>query len=173
MGQSTGVKTLRTLANGGVGPIGAQAQKAGKPRRGWSRALQAAAVGLLLALAGCTSQTPEQRLREAVAAMQSAAEGRSGDGVMAHVADDFFGPQGMDRDGLRRYVAASMLGNQRIGVTLGPLDVSVQGDRARVRFTAATTGGQSWLPERGRIYQVDTGWRMESGRWLLVSAQWE
>ncbi|HEX5755951.1 MAG TPA: nuclear transport factor 2 family protein [Arenimonas sp.] len=168
------MKTFRTLANGDVRSIGAQAPNAGKPRRDWLRALSALAlVGLWLALSACSREPPEQRLRASIAAMQAAAESRSGDGVLEHVADDFIGPRGMDRDGLRRYVAVAMLGNQRVGVTLGPLEVEMQGERARVRFTAAATGGQSWLPERGRVYQVDTGWRMAGGEWRLVSAEWE
>lgn len=174
MGQRAGVKTYRTLANGGVRPIGAQAKNAGKPRRRWLRGLRVVAwMALLLGLAACSHEPPEQRLRASIAALQAAAEARSGDRVMDHVADDFIGPHGMDRDGLRRFVAMAMLGNQRVGVSLGPLEVALQGERARVRFTAAATGGQSWLPERGRVYQVDTGWRMQGGEWQLVSAEWE
>lgn len=174
MGQIVGGAPRQTLANGESGPIGAQALKTGKPRlervgRGFAGVI---AVAVLL-LSACGGEPPEQRLRQVIAGMQEAAEGRSGDRVMAAVAEDFIGPHGMDRDGLRRHVALSMLGNQQVGVTLGPLEVSIQGERARVRFTAATTGGQSWLPERGRVYHVDTGWRMQGGEWRLVSAEWE
>ncbi|HMB55818.1 MAG TPA: nuclear transport factor 2 family protein [Arenimonas sp.] len=105
--------------------------------------------------------------------MQTAAEKQDIDGVLAPVAEDFSGSDGMDRNTLRHFIAISMLGKRDVGVTLGPLDVKMFGDRATVNFTAATSAGSGPFPEQAQIYQVNTGWRLVGGDWKLISATWE
>ena len=58
-------------------------------------------LGTLL-LGACTRTPPEQRLREAMAGMQAAIEQRDAAALADHLAEDFVGPEGMDRDGARR-----------------------------------------------------------------------
>lgn len=129
---------------------------------------------LVVALSGCTRAAPEQRLRATLEAMHQAIEARQIGAAMAPVAEDFVGEQGLDAAGLRRLMQLQMLGNRRIGVTLGPVDVQVRDDTARVRFTALLTGGSGrWLPEQAQTYQVTTGWRLQDGDWQLTYAQWE
>lgn len=138
-------------------------------------------VGLcLLCLAtlpgGCHRTPDEQRIRNAVAAMQQALEARRPRDFMAYVADDFVGNDGrVDRDALHNLLRLEVLRNDRIGVTLGPLDIDLQGDRAIVHvsatFTGASAGGM--LPERGAIYTFTSGWRREDGDWLCYNASWK
>ncbi|PPT56257.1 hypothetical protein XarbCFBP8138_08730 [Xanthomonas arboricola] len=129
---------------------------------------------LVVALSGCTRAAPEQRLRATLEAMHQAIEARQIGAAMAPVAEDFVGEQGLDAAGLRRLMQLQMLGNRRIGVTLGPVEVQLRDDTARVRFTALLTGGSGrWLPEQAQTYQVTTGWRLQDGDWQLIHAQWE
>lgn len=131
-------------------------------------------VLLLVAPLGCKRTPPELKLHEAVQALQASIEGRDAAATQRILADDFVGPDGMDgRDagGLARLV---ILRHKNVGVTLGPMHVALQDAHATVAFTAVVTGGQGGLlPERGRIYNVESGWRLESGDWKLTSAQWK
>ncbi|WP_126942714.1 nuclear transport factor 2 family protein [Xanthomonas sp. BRIP62409] len=128
----------------------------------------------IVGLVGCTRAAPEQRLRATLETMHLAIEARDIGEAMAPVAEDFVGDQGLDAAGLRRLMQLQMLGNRRIGVTLGPVDVQLHDDTARVRFTALLTGGSGrWLPEQAQTYQVTTGWRLQDGDWQLYHAQWE
>jgi len=127
----------------------------------------------LLVGAGCAKDPPEAALRATIASMQEAAEARDAAALVGSVSDDFAGPHGMDRDQFRRYLAVLWLRDREVGVRMGPLDVELIGDRARVDFTAATTGGQGWMPDRAQIHQVTTGWRLEGGDWKLISADWQ
>ena len=105
--------------------------------------------------------------------MEEAAEHNDADALFDHIADDFAGSQGMDRDAFRRYVLVMGLRNQSIGVNLGPLDVKLFDDRASVAFTVALTGGPGWLPDRAQVYDVTTGWRLQGNDWKLISASWK
>jgi ketosteroid isomerase-like protein len=136
--------------------------------------LQALAAGLLaLCLAACGRPADEQALRDTIAGMQAAAETRSISGVMDHVTEDFGGSHGLDHAGLRRMLQAQFLGNQKVGVTLGPIEVEMQGERAQVSFSVLLTGGSRYIPERGRAHEVVSGWRVEDGEWRIFFAEWE
>jgi len=129
---------------------------------------------IVLALAACARQAPEQRLRQTVARMQEAVEqGRPRD-FMADVAADFIGNDALDHDGLDRLLRGQLLLNAKVGARTGPLQVEMgQGDTATVRFTVLLTGGDGrFLPERGQLQQVVSHWRQADDRWQLYSATW-
>ena len=153
--------------------IGAYPPGVGKTHSVWIRRPFSLLAVLFLALSGCAREPPEAALRATVAQMQAAAEARDSDALVEALSEEFVGPEGMGRDEFRRYLALVWLRNREVGVSLGPLQVELVGERARVDFTAATRGGEGWLPDRAQVYRVRTGWRLESGDWKLISASWE
>jgi hypothetical protein len=136
-------------------------------------------VGLfvLLALAcatvaACKHAPPEQALRDTIAKMQAAGESGDIDELMAPIAEDFSGSEGMDRKAFQRYVTFMRMGQRRVGVSLGPIDVKLYGDRASANFTAAITGGPGMLPTQAQAYDIETGWRLKGSDWQLINAKW-
>lgn len=136
-------------------------------------AVVAGMLAVLAVLAGCSREPPEQRLRERISTMQAALEERNASAFMDGVAEDFAGPGGMDRAALQQTVRAQVLANASIGVTLGPAEVELQGQRATVRFSALATGGNRFLPERAQAWEVTSGWRDGDGGWRLYYAEWK
>ena len=132
-------------------------------------------IALILLLAGCSRTTDEQRIREAMAAMQQAMESRDPRAFMAHVSDDFIGNDAeFDRAALANLLRIEVLRNESIGATLGPVDIEIQGDRARARVVATLTGGSGgMLPERGSLYVITSGWKRSGKDWVCFSAKWE
>lgn len=128
---------------------------------------------VLLLLAGCHRDPPETALRNTIATMQKAAEAHDTSALFDPIAEDFVGSEGMDRTAFRRYVTLMGMSHKSVGVSLGPLEVKLFGDRATVKFTAALTGGAGFLPEQAQVYDIDTGWRLEGGDWKLISATWK
>lgn len=129
-------------------------------------------LGLLLA-GGCSRTPPEQRLREQLSSMQEALEQRRAGDFMEGVAPDFEGNGGIDHAALQQVVRAQVLANASIGLTLGPADVQLQGDRATVKFSVVTTGGSGrFLPDSAQAWDVTSGWREEGGEWRLYYAEW-
>lgn len=134
------------------------------------------ACGLIAAwlVAGCAKTPPEQALRETLAALQQGIEARDADTVEEHLAPDFVGPDGLDRDGARRLAALMLMRHDAVGLSFGPLDVQVRDQHATVRFTAAATGGSGrMLPDAAQVYEVETGWRLEDDIWRMTSATWK
>jgi len=134
------------------------------------------AFALLLLLLGACRHTPdEQRIRDAIAAMQQAVEAGKPRDFVAYVTSDFSGSDGtVDREGLMNILRMEVLRNEHAGVMLGPIDVQMQGDRATVRVTATLTGGAGGLlPERASVYAITSGWRREGRDWRCYNARWE
>lgn len=124
-------------------------------------------------LAGCARTPPEQALREAVDETAAAIESRDAGALQRRLADDFIGPEGMDRDAARRLATLHFMRHDALGVTLGPREATLHGERATVRFSAALTAGSGrLLPDAARVYRVETGWRLVDGDWRMTSAEW-
>lgn len=142
--------------------------------------LTGAAVVALLALAvllGACSRVPaEQRLRETIQAMEKAIEAGDVGDFIAHVGSDFTGNAGAyDRRQLHAWLRALTLRRERIGASLGPLDIRLyDGGRATVKVDVVITGSSGgWLPDSGRRLRLDSVWREDGGRWYCVSANWD
>ena len=131
----------------------------------------AAALLLVAAMAACARPQPEEALRQALDGIQAAIEARDAGELSEHLSDDFIGPGGLDRDGARRLAALHFMRHGDVGP--GPLDIELQDDHARVRFSAVLSGGSGrLLPDSAQAWQVDTGWRLVDGEWRMSSADW-
>jgi ketosteroid isomerase-like protein len=134
-----------------------------------------AIFALAVFLAACHRTPDEQRIRDAIAAMQKAAETRQPRDFMSYVSNDFTGNDGtVDRDGLLNILRVEVLRNDKTSVALGSIDIDLQGDRATVRVAATLTGGSGGLlPEQAAVYAITSGWRREGREWRCYNASWE
>jgi hypothetical protein len=126
-------------------------------------------------LAGCAREPDEQLLRKRIAAMTAALEAREPARFMAGVDPDFVGQQGqIDRRTLNALVRAETLRHSSLGITLGPIDVTMHGERATVRFKAFTRGGSGgFIPEQAGVWEVESGWKKGGEDWIVYTARWE
>ena len=135
------------------------------------------ALWLMLALtclASCSRTPPETRLRERIAQMQTALEAREISRFMDGVAEDFSGASDLDRRGLHNFLRVQVLRHAAIGLTPGPLDVRLHGERATVKFSVMATGGQGGLlPDSARPWIVRSDWRDGPDGWQVFRAEWE
>lgn len=141
----------------------------------WLRLASLRVIACLVALviAGCSRTTPEEKLRETIAQMQTAVEAREPRAFVEHVSADFIGsPGGLDRDGLRNLLRGILLSQQRVGVTLGPMSVKLYGnDRARLETRAFVTGSGGAFDSDS--ISIVSDWRLEDGDWRCIAATWE
>ncbi len=137
------------------------------------RIVFAALVGVL-ALCACARTPDETRIRDAIASMRRAVEAHQPRDFMAWVSADFAGQDGtVDREGLAKTLRIEVLRNDKVGVALGPIDVDLQGDRATVHVVVTLTGGAGGLPpERGAVYAITSGWKLDGRDWRCYNARW-
>lgn len=135
---------------------------------------------LVLALSACGSELDnETRIERTLVAMTEALEQGDISDFMAPVADDFVAVNGrLDRRALGLLVRRERLAREAIDIQR--LDTRVEifsndGENARAvaSFRALATGGTGLLPDEGRFWKVETGWRLDDGDWRLISAEWE
>lgn len=133
------------------------------------------ACGLIAAaLLGCAKTPPEQVLRQTLAELQQGIEARDANAIERSLAEDFLGPEGLDKAGARRLAALMLMRHAAVGLTFGPLDLDIRDRHASVRFTAAATSGSGrMLPDAAQVYEVETGWRLDGDTWRMTSATWK
>ena len=127
-----------------------------------------------LLLGACAKDAPELAVKRQIEALQAAIEARDAGDIEALLAQDFVGNNGMGARDVRRMAAGVFLRDRNVSARIGPVDVAVRGDAsATASFTVLATGGSGGLlPERGQVFNVETGWRLDDGEWRLVSAKW-
>ncbi len=131
---------------------------------------------LVCGLAACSQPlTVEQQIIAEIRNMEASIEDRERRAFMGHVADEFVGQDGMTtRQQLNALVLYHLNRNQRLQAQLFPINViSTSQETAEAYFRVLITGGSSWLPERGQMYEVTTHWNYQDGDWMLIRANWE
>lgn len=129
---------------------------------------------LVCSLASCARVPDAEAVRSAIQSMAAAAQAKRSAEVLEQLSADFVGNDGeFDRAGLERMMRARLLAGQSIGVSIGAVDVQVDGDRAIARFDVTLTDGSGrWLPDRRSVLDVTTGWRREGRGWHCYNAKW-
>lgn len=134
-------------------------------------------VGLVILLVvGCGPATPaEEQIRAEIRGMAKALADGDVRGVLSPVSDDFAGVTwDLDRRGARLLLLRELRAYQQLRARVFDIDVDMRGEeRAVATMQVVLTGGSGLIPDAGRWYRVDTGWRREGSDWKLVSAEWE
>lgn len=132
------------------------------------------ALGLVI-LSGCAAeQGDEQAIKQKLEQLEEAVEDKDASGLAGFMAEDFSGPSGMDRERAEAFARVMMARHTELGVTWDLKSLDIQGDRATVELTAMLTG-RALVPGfdgRGRLMNVQMGWRRTNGEWWLVHANW-
>ncbi|HTM28629.1 MAG TPA: hypothetical protein VL097_04650 [Rhodanobacter sp.] len=128
----------------------------------------------VLALSGCRRTPDEEQVRGAIAAVAQAAEAGSASDVGEPLSEDFDGNAGaLDRRGLTGMVRLLALRGEHVGVTMGPVSIERRGERMVATFTVTLTSGGRLLPDQMGMYQVESAWRQEDGKWRCYTASWK
>lgn len=131
-------------------------------------------MAALVLLSGCSKAPAEERLRVRFGQMQTAVLERDPGGFIDGVAEDFVGNDNADRAAMHNILRLQLLRNAAVGVNIGPLDITIDGDRATMNFTMVLTGGAGgMIPERANGWSVHSAWRDGEDGWQVYFAEWE
>ena len=133
-------------------------------------------VVLLSRLVACGETGPEAAIRAKIDLVQKAAEEKIPRRIVAHVADDFSGNHGLNKQRLRALLAGVFLRYKNINVLITSLEVNIDPQHpilATMQAVVLVTGAEHILPENGRVFQVSGDWRLFEGEWELQRATWQ
>lgn len=131
---------------------------------------------LMLTLAACGQQSPDERLNQSLDALRQGIESRSSDQVMAVLHPDFQANRQYDRDWARRTMAMMFLQNQRINVLVLSQDTRIDPvytGQAQTRAQVTLSGAERFIPDSTRHYQITLDWLEDDGDWRLHRLTWE
>lgn len=133
-----------------------------------------------LVLSACGSEVDDRtRIERTLGAMIEALEQGAVSGFMKPVAEDFVALNGrLDRRALgllarRERLAREAISIRRLDTRIEIFEHAAGQPRAVASFRALATGGTGLLPDEGRFWRVETGWRRDGDDWMLISAEWE
>jgi len=133
---------------------------------------------LLMLLAACGREpSAEERIREVIAAAETAAEARDLSDVMALVSDRYSDLRGQDKAAIRDLMRGYFLINQSIHLLLRIEDLEFPANNmARARVTVGMlgrqdAGGNDWSLAAD-VYEFEIRLLNEDDEWRLISAEW-
>lgn len=137
-----------------------------------------AALLLLLLLLSCggPAQTPEDRVRAVLAALEEGAEAGDAAAMKEHVSETYQDAEGRDRQALGGLVAFHLLQNRSVHLLtrVAAVELPAPGEahaRVMVAMAAAPIPSAELLPAlRADLYRFDLRFRDEDGAWRLVEA---
>jgi hypothetical protein len=130
---------------------------------------------LLVLASGCNRQSSdEQRLRQAVAAMQTAAEARELRPILDYLAEDFQGNGRYRKANIGGMLLLQFRQNRHVHIYLRITGLRVTGDRATIRCRAILAGrDEKIVPERARVLEINSEWQRRDGEWRVHKATWD
>jgi hypothetical protein len=145
--------------------------------------MQLRAIGIAFAWActlGCSgpSQTPEERVRGVLAAIETAAEARDVAALKEHVSESYRDEQGNDRRALAGVATLHFMQHDSVHLLTRVRAVEfVRDDEAQALALVAMAGtpieSAAWLDSlRADLYRFELTLRDEDGAWRVTSASW-
>jgi len=128
----------------------------------------------MLAAACSQPGSDEQQLRQAVAAIQSAAEAGRARPILDYLAEDFQGNGRYRKANIGGMLLLQFRQNPHVQSYLRITSLTVNGEQARMRcrLLLAGRGDQKLVPERARLLVIDSDWRRLDGEWRVQKADW-
>jgi hypothetical protein len=139
--------------------------------------IRTAAAALFLIFCACDRSSPEDKIREVVAAAEQGVEARDLSDVMALVSERYADTQGQDKTAVREIVGGYLLINQSIHLLTRVEDIEFPSDTiATARVSVGMLGRQDessgdWSLAAD-VYEFDLRFLKEDGEWRLQSASW-
>ncbi|MFV1981959.1 MAG: hypothetical protein ACC657_00345 [Thiohalomonadales bacterium] len=128
---------------------------------------------LFFLVSSCSEISTEQQVEAQIKNMQQAISDKSLSDFMDYFTKDFIGNKTLTRDDLRRLIFFHFRRNRNIETYKWQADIKVEKEIVKVDIYVIVSGSNKVLPERGRIYTINSSWKKKDGSWLIVKASWK
>ena len=104
--------------------------------------------------------------------IQLAAEARKLAQLMHYFHEGFKGKQNMSRRDFQARIFYHFQKYPRVRTYVSNIEIRIEQNVALVSCHLLVTGSQKTIPEKGRLYRIDSAWQKNGDRWQVKQADW-
>ena len=93
--------------------------------------------------------------------------------VRDYLSDDFVTTKSLNKSQFLFFINHHFKRNKNISIVMLDKNIIKNKTFFDVTFRVLLLGSNNMLPERGRVYQVASRWKKESGSWVISKLRWE
>ncbi len=124
-------------------------------------------------IVSCNKTSSEQQIMSQITKMQQALSDKSLSDFMHYFSNDFIGNKKLSRAELRQLIFFHFQRNRKIKSYQWQADINIEQQLAKVTVYVIVSGGNTNLPERGRLYTIKSSWIKTVDGWKINNASWE
>ena len=125
-------------------------------------------------LSACSKPLPdEKQIHNAIDQIQQASDNKKLAQLMQYFHKEFIGKQHMSRRDFQAHIFYHFQANPRVRSYVSNIDIRLEDNMALVSCHLLVTGSQKTLPDKGRLYRIDSAWQKQGGDWQIKQADWE
>ena len=129
-----------------------------------------------LAVAGCSSPSPEDALNAAAERLQSNLENKQAGAVAKQLHEDFLAQRSYNRQAAQQQMLGLFMRYRSVNIIV--INRQCELDRGyhelgHCTAQVAVTGAQGLIPERLDHYRVSNQWQLADEEWQLLRLDWE
>ncbi len=128
---------------------------------------------LIMVVSACSEKTVEQQIESQIVAMQQAISDKSLKDFMTHFAHDFMGNKMVTRQQLKQQIFFHFRRNRNIETYKVRAEVLLEQETVRAKIFVIVSGSNNKLPERGRVYTINSTWEQRDNSWVIITADWK
>lgn len=128
---------------------------------------------LTSSLVACSTPDEETLIRKALRGLIEGVEEQSFFQVKKYISEDFKSNRFRNIQQLKAYMLVYYQQNKVIKIFHSNVQIILQKDKADVTFNTLVTGSSNWVPERGRLFKVQSRWLKQDGDWKISRVNWQ
>ncbi len=134
---------------------------------------------ILFGVSACDRETDENKIKNVITAIQTAAEHKDVKNVIDHLSETYRDSQGNNREGIKALLLGYFFRYPKISVYINNLQITIKESSAQASFETVLTSKEKTgslkdiIPQALGIYAFDVELKKESGDWKVTSASWE
>ena len=129
-------------------------------------------ITFCIGLISCSEMSEYEVLQKRITELESYLESHNTGKINNYLAKDFSAGKGFNKARFTLFIRYHLQKNKNIVISRSNETIKLSDTRADVTADILLLGASSWIPERGRTYQVESRWVKESGLWVMSRLRW-
>ena len=125
-----------------------------------------------LTFLSCDKTSELSKLKQKINVLVDAIEKHQMKNIANVLAQDFLTDKNLNKPQFLFFVDYQFKRNKNISISFLDKEIRFNEKNADVIFKVLLLGSNSWLPERGQIYNVTSRWKKEQGDWVMSRLRW-